>query len=106
MFFVFLPGDCRPVESITYTRDAQNSTNRQCLPEDGKKVLAGIRGLQATTEGNKATRITAVLIQVDPGNLGVARVVGIVKQLLDSVGPQMNRNHVRCTRTVGPASPR
>lgn len=41
-----------------------------------KNALAGNRRLQAATEVGKAARITAMLIQVDPGTLGVARVVG------------------------------
>lgn len=32
-------------------------------------VFVGNRGLQATTEGNKATRTTALMIQVDPDNV-------------------------------------
>ena len=57
-----------------------------------ENALAGNRGMQATREGYKATRITAMLIQDDPGNLGVARVVGVGKKL----GPQMYRSHVPC----------
>ena len=40
-----------------------------------ENAFVGSRGLQAITEGNKATGITAMMIQVNPGNLGVARFV-------------------------------
>ena len=57
-------------------------------------AFADNRNLQATTEGNKATRITAMMIQVDSGDLGVVRVVGN-ERMRD---PQINRNHSEFTR--------
>ena len=65
---IFLRGDCRPNHNNSLF--AQISTNHQRMPDDEKRN----RGLQAATEGNEATRITIMLIKVDPDTIGVALV--------------------------------
>ena len=55
------------------------------MPDDEKRN----RGLQAATEGNEATRITIMLIKVDPDTIGVALVLANETKL----GPQVNQDH-------------
>lgn len=75
----FLRGDCRPIKSITNTPVSLTIALIASAIQRVATASLGDRELQATTEGHKATRITAMTIQVDPGSLGVVRVVGSKK---------------------------
>ena len=65
----------------------KHCTNRQRIPEDGKR-FRWQSGATGHHEGNEATRITFMMIQVDPVHFGVAPVVGNNK-IRDA---QTNRN--------------